>query len=60
MPQLKGIQWLMWILFIISVPMRFWTGTLAFTALVVGLLRRGGVPKFSTDYLRGIMFDENF
>ena len=48
-----------WMLFVASLPVRAYTNWLAFFALIFGLLKRHGIPKFSRAYAQTIVFDEN-
>jgi|LauGreDrversion4_2_1035121.scaffolds.fasta_scaffold485827_3 hypothetical protein len=50
---------ILWVLFILSLPLRLYTNWLAFSALAVGVVKRYGVPKFSKEFLQRIMFDDN-
>lgn len=60
MPKLKGIQFILWVIFILTIIPRMYTNYLAFAALLCGILRRAGRPQFNTAYLQTCMFDENF
>ena len=59
MPHVKGIQFLVWTCFVISVPLRIYTNYLSMAALVLGVLRHAGMPKFNMQYLQTAMFNEN-
>eukprot|EP00347_Sterkiella_histriomuscorum_P023348 403334989 len=59
-PKYKLYQEVLWLLFILSLPFRLYTGFLAFGALFCGIVRRHGFPKFSQEYLQRIAFDDNF
>jgi hypothetical protein len=50
---------ILWVLFIVSLPLRLYTNWLAFAALAVGVIKRFGIPKFSREFLQRIMFDDN-
>ena len=60
MPQLKGAQYLSWMLFFVSVLIRTNRGWAGLGALAAGIVRKAGVPKFSQDYLQLLVFEENF
>merc|ERR1712166_546087 len=59
MPQVKGIQFILWVVFIVSMPLRMYTNYIAFAALGLGVLRHAGIPKFNMEYLQSVMFNEN-
>ena len=50
---------ILWVLFYISLPLRLYTNWLVFAAIVVGIVKRYGIPKFSKEFLQRIMFDDN-
>ncbi|CDW87014.1 secy-independent transporter protein [Stylonychia lemnae] len=60
LPSFKLYQEVLWVVFLLSIPFRFYTGFLAFGALLCGLIRRHGYPKFSQEYLQRVAFDDNF
>ena len=59
MPSLKGPQFIMWIIFFVSVILRTNRGWAGIGALGAGIVRRGGMPKFSQEYLQAIVFEED-
>ena len=59
MPQLKGAQYISWILFFVSVIIRTNRGWAGLGALAAGVIRKCGMPKFSAEYLQTIVFEEN-
>ena len=60
MPQLKGAQYIMWIVFFVSVLIRTNRGLAGIGALAAGIVRRCGMPKFSQEYLQSVVFEEDF
>jgi hypothetical protein len=36
------------------------TNWIAFAALMAGIIKKAGIPKFKKEYLQSIMFDDNF
>jgi hypothetical protein len=60
LPVLKPIVAMMWLTFIITVPLRLYTNYFAVAALVSGLMKKHGRPEFSKAYLQRVMFDDNF
>jgi len=60
MPSLKGIQFILWVVFILTVIPRLYTNYFAFAALLCGVVIRAGRPQFNTAYLQSVMVDENF
>ena len=60
MPQMKGLQFTVWLIFLISLPFRLYTNWFVFGALLLGILRKAGKPQFDTAYLQACMFEENF
>lgn len=59
-PAYKTYQEVLWLLFIVSLLVRMYSGFLAFGALLLGLMRRHGFPQFNQQYLQRIAFDDNF
>jgi len=59
LPSMKTYQWICWVLFFISLPLRLYTNWFVFAALVFGLVKRHGLPKFNKEFLQKMMFDEN-
>ena len=57
---MKQAQVILWILFVISLPLRMYTNWFAFGALLSGVCRKNGFPKISKEYLQRVMLDENF
>jgi len=51
MPKLRTVQWILWVLFFLSLPLRMYTNWLVFGALLVGIIKRFGIPKFNKEYL---------
>lgn len=47
MPSLKGPQYIMWVIFLVSILLRVNRGYAGIGALAAGIVRRGGMPKFS-------------
>ncbi len=56
---MKTYQWIVWVVFFISMPVRFYTTWLAFFALAIGLVKRHGIPKFNKEFLQKMIFDDN-
>lgn len=50
---------IVWVLFFLSLPLRLYTNWLALVALLIAIVKRYGIPKFSKDFLQRIMFDDN-
>jgi hypothetical protein len=50
MPQVKGIQFTLWVVFVVSMPLRMYTTWIAIAALALGVLRHAGIPKFNMQY----------
>jgi Transmembrane protein 33/Nucleoporin POM33 len=59
LPGLKQPQWILWTIFYVTLPLRFYTNLLLFLALGVGVVKRHGIPKFNKAYLQRIILDEN-
>ncbi|TNV77119.1 hypothetical protein FGO68_gene678 [Halteria grandinella] len=59
MPALRSQQWILWSIFFVTLPLRMYTNWLAFGAILVGLFKRHGLPKFNKEYVQKIIFDEN-
>lgn len=59
MPSLRSQQWILWSIFFVTLPLRMYTNWLAFGAIIVGLFKRHGLPKFNKEYVQKIIFDEN-
>lgn len=59
LPGLKQPQWILWTIFYLTLPIRFYTNLLLFAALAVGVIKRHGIPKFNKAYLQRIIVDEN-
>ena len=58
---MKSYQFICWLVFVVAYFLRVISpGMAAFAALICGVLRKGGYPKFSKDYLKSVAFDENF
>lgn len=60
LPQLKGPQFLLWILVVVSLPFRAYTNYIALAALLSGVFRKQGVPKISKEFMRKCIFVEDF
>ena len=59
-PELKGAQFISWLFFVVSFTgMLGSPGLAGFAALVVGIIRKGGFPRFNMDYAQAILPDEN-
>lgn len=51
-PELKGPQFLAWLFFFVSyITGMASPGLAGMTCLVIGIIRKGGIPKFNTAYL---------
>jgi len=59
MPALKTQQWILWAIFFITLPLRMYTNWLALGAILVGLVKKHGIPKFNKEFVQKIIFDEN-
>jgi len=42
---------ILWVAFFFSLPLRFYTNWIIFAALLVGVIKRFGIPKFNKEYL---------
>lgn len=51
---------ILWLLFALSLPFRLYTSWLAFGAMLCGVIKRFGYPKFNKEYLQMIAYDDNF
>jgi hypothetical protein len=60
LPQLKGPQFLLWILLVLSLPFRAYTNYIALAALLSGVFRKHGMPKISKEFMRRCIFVEDF
>ena len=60
MPKLNIIANICWFLFAITLPLRLFTNWLAFGALIAGVIKKHGFPKFNKEFLQRVMYDENF
>jgi len=60
LPNLKGVQFLLWILLVVSLPFRAYTSYIALAALFSGVIRKHGIPKLSKEYMRRCIFVEDF
>lgn len=52
-------QMILWVVFYLSLPLRLYTNWIVVIALVIGVIKRYGIPKFNKEYLQRIMFDDN-
>lgn len=59
-PSLRQIHTLLLMAYIISIPFGLMTGMLCLASCIVGIIRKAGMPKFSTDYLQRVVFTEDF
>ena len=59
LPAFKRYQWILWVVFYVTLPLRMYTNWIALAALVVGIMKRYGMPKFNKQFLQKIMLDEN-
>lgn len=50
---------ILWVVFYFSLPLRLYTNWIVLAALIVGIVKRYGIPKFNKEYLQRIMLDEN-
>ena len=60
MPQLKGAQYITWVLFFVSVVISTNRGWAGLGALAAGIVRKCGMPKFNQEYMQTLVFEENF
>ena len=60
MPGLKGAQYMTWLLFFVSCILMKNRGIAGAGALVAGIVRRCGVPKFNQEYMQTLVVEENF
>lgn len=44
----------------LTLPIRLYTNHLAFAALILGMIKKNGTPKFNKEYLAQVMMDDNF
>ena len=59
-PDMKGPQFLAWLLFVVAFLTGFFSCTMAgLAALGIGIVRKGGIPQLNTQYLQSVMMDEN-
>lgn len=59
LPGLKTYNWILWVIFYITLPLRLYTNWLALGALAIGIVKRHGIPKFNKEFLQKIMMDDN-
>ena len=59
MPSLSMPQMILWVVFYLSLPLRLYTNWIVAIALIVGVVKRYGIPKFNKEFLQRIMFDDN-
>ena len=57
---MKGAQYMTWVLFFVSCLLMKNRGMAGIGALVAGIVRRCGVPKFNTEFLQTLIVEENF
>jgi len=50
---------MVWAVFYVTLPLRLYTNWLAFFALLVGVMRKHGYPKFNKAFLQKILLDDN-
>ena len=50
---------MLWAAFILSLPLRMYTMYFVLAALVLGVLRAAGMPKFNIAYAQSVMLNEN-
>lgn len=50
---------MLWSVFFITLPLRLYTNWIVFAALLVGIVKRNGIPKFNKEFLQKIMLDDN-
>ena len=59
-PEMKGPQFAAWIVFIVCYITGIISATIvALFALSTGIVRKGGFPKASKEYLQSVVMDEN-
>jgi hypothetical protein len=46
--------------FVFTYPLGIFTTQLIFAANVIGLIRKGGYPKFTAEFVQGLVFTEEF
>ena len=59
LPGLKTYNWILWVIFYVTLPLRLYTNWLALAALVIGIVKRHGIPKFNKEFLQKIIIDDN-
>jgi len=58
-PQIKNVQFLLWILFVVSIPLKFYSLWICLFALFAGMVKKFGKPEFSKEFLRKYIFSED-
>ena len=51
MPQLKPVVSICWLLYVLTLPVRFYTNWFAFGALLAGVIKKHGKPQFNKEFL---------
>jgi hypothetical protein len=52
LPAFKSYQWILWVIFYVTLPLKMYTNWIALAALVVGVMKRYGMPKFNKAFLQ--------
>jgi len=60
MPSLKGFQYVAWLFAIASIILRRYYTIIIGIALAIGIVRRAGMIKFSTDWVQKAIFQDDF
>ena len=56
MPQLKGLQYVLWIVAIVSIVLRRYYTITLMAALICGVIRRAGKVQFNAEFLQRAIF----
>lgn len=60
MPEVKGVQYVLWLAALVTIVLRrYYTISIA-CALVAGVCRRAGKPELNKEYLQRAMFQDDF
>jgi hypothetical protein len=59
-PSLKGVQYVLWLVAIVTIVLRKYYTIAMGAALVVGLLKRAGMVQFSTEFVQRAIFQDDF
>ena len=60
MPGVKGYQYVLWLLAIVTIILRRYTTIAIGAALVVGIIRRVGKVQFNAEFVQRALFTEDF